>query len=445
MNLKVKAAVSLAWVMLSLLFLRPAMAVPEIQSWKTGQGVQVLFVESHSLPMVDIRVVFSAGSARDGDKPGQALLANSLLTSGAGNMDADRIAAKLEDIGADLSNESYRDMALLSLRSLSDPDKLRQALTIMRQVLGKPTFPAAALTRDQRRLLAVITQKQQQPNAVAADAFYAAVYGGHPYAHPPEGTAASIQAITRKDLVAFHKQYYVPANAVVAVVGDVSRTDAEAYVDELLRGLPQGEKPAPIPPVPALNKAEEKRLPMKTSQTHILLGQPGMRRGDKDYFSLYVGNHVLGGSGFASRLMQNIREDRGLVYDVHSYFLPMDVKGPFIAGMQTRNEQAEEALKLLREDIRRFVEQGPTREELDKAIRNITGGFPLNIDSNQELVNYLAMIAFYQLPLDYLDNFNANIKAVTVDAVKDAFRRRVHPENFVSVIVGGAVEQTPAK
>lgn len=441
MSLKMKTAVSLAGVMLSLLFLRPATAVPKIQSWETAQGVQVMFVESHSLPMVDIRVVFSAGSARDGDKPGLALLANSQLTSGAGNMDADRIAAKLEDIGAELNNESYRDMALLSLRSLSDTDKLKQALNIMRQVLGSPTFPAKALARDQRRLLAVIAQKQQQPDSVATDAFYAAVYGGHPYAHPPEGTAASIQAITREDLLAFHKQYYVPANAVVAVVGDLSRTAAETYVDELLRGLPQGDKPAPIPPVPALDKGEEIRLPMKTSQTHILLGQPGMRRGDKDYFPLYVGNHVLGGSGFASRLMQSIREDRGLVYDVHSYFLPMDVKGPFIAGMQTRNAQAEEALKLLREDIRRFVEQGPTKKELDKAIRNITGGFPLNIDSNQELVNYLAMIAFYRLPLDYLDNFNANIKAVTVDAIKDAFRRRIHPDSFVSVIVGGAVEQ----
>jgi zinc protease len=444
MSAKIKVAVSPAWILLTLLFLRPAIAVPEIQNWKTGQGVQVLFVESHSLPMVDIRVVFSAGSARDGDKPGLALLTNSVITSGAGNMDADQIAAKLEDIGAQLSNESYRDMALVSLRSLSEPDKLKRALTIMRQVVGSPTFPAKALARDQRRLLAVIAQKQQQPDSVASDAFYAAIYGEHPYAHPPEGTAASVQSVTREDLLAFHKRYYVPANAVVAVVGDLSRTAAEAYVDELLQGLPQGDKPAPIPAVPALSEAKEIRLPMKTSQTHILLGQPGMRRGDKDYFSLYVGNHVLGGSGFASRLMQSIREDRGLVYDVHSYFLPMDVRGPFIAGMQTRNEQAEEALKLLRQEIRRFVEQGPTRKELDKAIQNITGGFPLNIDSNQELVNYLAMIAFYRLPLDYLDKFNANIKAVTVEAVKDAFRRRVHPESLVSVIVGGAVEQ-PAK
>lgn len=444
MNLKVKAVGGFACFVLSLLFLRTALAVPDIQSWKSEQGVQVLFVELHSLPMVDIRLVFSAGSARDGDMPGLALLTNSLLTSGANDMDADEIAAKLEDIGAQLSNESFRDMALLSLRSLSEPGKLEQALNIMRQVLGNPTFPANALTRDQRRLLAVIEQKQQQPGSVAADAFYAAVYGKHPYASPSEGTAASVKAITRKDLASFHKQYYVAGNAVIAIVGDLSRQAAEEYAAELLRGLPTGEKPAPILPVPELDKAKEIRLPMKTTQTHILLGQPGMRRGDPDYFPLYVGNHVLGGSGFASRLMQSIREDRGLVYDVHSYFLPMDVKGPFIAGMQTRNEQTEEALTLLRADIQRFVERGPTKQELDKAIKNITGGFPLSIDSNSELVNYLAMIAFYQLPLDYLDNFNANVEAVTVDAVKDAFKRRLHPGNFVSVIVGGSVDK-PAK
>lgn len=444
MSLNIKAAAGFACFMLSLLFVRVAFAVPEIQSWKSEQGVQVLFVQSQSLPMVDIRVVFSAGSARDGDMPGLALLTNTLLTSGANDMDADEIAVKLESIGAQLVNESYRDMALLSLRTLNEPDKLGQALDIMRQVMGNPTFPAEALARDQQRLLAVIEQKRQDPGSVAADAFYAAVYGEHPYADPPEGTADSVRAISRKDLEAFHKQYYVAGNAVIAVVGDLSRAVAERYVAELLQGLPKGTKPAPIPPVAGLEKAKEIRLPMKTAQTHILLGQPGMRRGDPDYFPLYVGNHILGGSGFASRLMQSIREDRGLVYDVHSYFVPMDVKGPFIAGMQTRNEQAEEALALLRDDIRRFVERGPTRQELDKAIKNITGGFPLNIDSNAELVNYLAMIAFYQLPLDYLDDFNANVREVTIDTVKDVFNRRLRTDKFISVIVGGAVEK-PAK
>jgi zinc protease len=442
MKPSIKNIMSLAGLILSLLLVRTAFAVPEIQSWESEQGVQVLFVESHSLPMVDIRVVYSAGSVRDGDMPGLALLTNSLLTSGANDMDEDEIAVRLEDIGAQLSNESYRDMAVVSLRTLSETGKLEQAVDIMRQVMGKPTFPSEALERDQRRLLAVIKQKQQNPGSVAADAFYATVFDDHPYSHPPEGTADSIQAVTRKDLVEFHKQYYTAGNAVVAVVGDLSREAAERHVAELLRGLPKGEKPAPIPPVAGLEKAKEIRLPMKTTQTHIVLGQPGMRRGDPDYFPLYVGNHVLGGSGFASRLMQNIREDRGLAYDVHSYFLPMDVKGPFIAGMQTRNEQAEEALALLRDDIRRFVERGPTKQELDKAIKNITGGFPLNIDSNLELVNYLAMIAFYRLPLDYLDDFNANIRAVTVDAVKDAFERRLHPGNFVSVIVGGSIEES---
>lgn len=441
MSWKIKATASFTCFIVALLFLQPVMAVPAIQSWKSEQGVQVLFVESHSLPMVDIRVVFSAGSARDGDQPGLALLTNSLLTSGAGELDADEIAARLEDVGARFSNESYRDMAVLSLRSLTEPEKLEQALSVMRQVLGKPTFPAEALARDQRRLLAVIQQKLQQPGTIASDVFYAAVYGEHPYAHPPEGTLESVAAISREDLQAFHRQFYVADNAVIAIVGDLERDAAEAYVAELLRGLPKGEKPAPIPPAPELDKAQEVPLPMRTTQTHIMLGQPGMRRGDKDYFPLYVGNHILGGSGFASRLMQSIREDRGLVYDVHSHFTPMEAEGPFMAGMQTRNEQADEALALLRAEIQRFVEQGPTKEELDKAVKNITGGFPLSIDSNSDLVSYLAMIAFYQLPLDYLDEFNANVRAVTVEAIQDAFERRLDPRDFVTVVAGGAVEE----
>ena len=416
-----------------------AIGVPEIETWNTSQGARVLFIETHSLPMVDIRVVFSAGSARDTDKPGVALLTNALMSSGAGKLNADDIAERLEDVGANMSNEALRDMAMVSLRTLTEPAKLQQALNVMQVVVTQPTFPERDLARDKERLLASIKRKQQSPEAIATDAFYAALYGDHPYARPSEGTEESIAKIRRSDLKDFHQQYYVGRNAVVAVVGDLTRASAEKYVEQLLHGLTEGSVPEPIPPVPALKEGQEIRIPMPTTQTTVIMGQPGMKRGDDDYYALYVGNHILGGSGFASRLMQTIREDRGLVYDVHSYFLPMAGYGPFQAGMQTRNEQVEEALLLLHEQISSFIEQGPTAVELEKSVKNITGSFPLNIDSNSNLVSYLAMIGFYNLPLDYLNTFNKHVKEVTVAKIKDAFTRRMHPERFVTILVGGGV------
>jgi zinc protease len=420
-----------------------AAAVPKIQSWSTENGATVLFIEAHSLPIVDVRIVFSAGSARDADKPGLALLTNSLLMSGAGALDADEIAARLEAVGATAGTESQRDMAEVSMRSLSDPDKLGVMRDVMQAVITQPTFPEMDLERDRKRLLLAIRHKQEQPEEVSTDTFYQTIYNQHPYAMPSEGDAKSVRSLIREDLLRFYQQYYVAKNAVVAVVGDLDKAAARDLVEALVGALPEGEVPAEIPPVMALNAAVEKRIPMPTAQTHILLGQPGIRRDDPDYFSLYVGNHILGGSGFESRLMREIREDRGLAYSVYSYFVPMEAEGPFIVGMQTRNEQAGEALRLMRENISRFVQQGPTDAELDSAVRNLTGGFPLRIDSNQKLVEYLAAIAFYDLPLDYLAKFNANIRKVTTGSIQDAFVRRVHPDRMVTITVGGAADAAP--
>jgi zinc protease len=418
-------------------------AVPKIQSWSTENGATVLFIEAHSLPIVDVRVVFSAGSARDADKPGLALLTNSLLMSGAGDLNADDIAARLEDVGANAGTESQRDMAVVSMRSLSDPDKLEVMRDVMRAVITQPTFPETDLERDRKRLLLAIRHKQEQPEEVATDIFYQAIYDRHPYALPSEGEAKSVRSLLREDLLKFYQQYYVGNNTVVALVGDLDKAGARELAEALVGALPAGEAPEPIPPVTPLPAAVEKQIPMSTVQTHILLGQPGIRRNDPDYFSLYVGNHILGGSGFESRLMRDIREDRGLAYSVYSYFLPMASEGPFIAGMQTRNEQAVDALRLMRDNIGRFVEQGPTDAELSSAVRNITGGFPLRIDSNSKLVEYLAMIAFYKLPLDHLAKFNDHIRQVTTGSIQDAFVRRVHPDRMVTVTVGNSVPTAP--
>ena len=429
-----------AGILLLLLFAATAYATPDIKHWQTEKGTGVYFVEAHELPMVDIQVIFDAGSSRDDSKPGLALLTNVLLAEGAAGLTADEISQNFENLGAIYGQDADNDSASVRLRSMSDPGKLDPALKNFKHVLISPDFPQDAFERERNRTLIAISQKQQSPGDLAKDAFYAAVFNTHPYAVPSEGTEESLPQISTSDVAAFHKKYYVAGNAVIAIVGDLDRARAEQLVNDLTEEMARGEKAAPIPEVSALTAAKTITIDHPSTQTHILVGQPGIKRGDPDYFPLYVGNHVLGGSGMVSQLFEEIREKRGFSYSAYSYFTPMRQPGPFVAGLQTRTDQAKEALQLLQKQLHTFVQNGPTQAELDAAKKNITGGFPLRIDSNSDIVGYLGLIGFYGLPLDYLDTFNEKVESVTVEQIKDAFKRRVSPDKLVVVMVGPKTE-----
>jgi zinc protease len=413
----------------------PLWATPQIQSWDTPNGARVLFVEAPELPMLDLRVVFNAGGARDA-KPGVARLTNAMLVQGAGDWNADRIAERMEGVGAKLGNGSLRDMAWVSVRTLTREPAMETALDTLATILGDPTFPAADLERLRRSTLVALNQDRQQPRTVASKAWYRAVYGDHPYAEDPTGTIESVQELTQDDLLAHYRRYYVAKNAVVAIVGAVTREQAEHLASRVTAGLAPGEAAAPLPPVADLTGSRMERIDFPSSQSHIYVGQPGMTRTDPDYFPLYVGNHILGGNGLVSLLSEEVREKRGLSYSVYSYFLPMQERGPFLMGLQTKNEQAEQARRVMMETLARFRDQGPTEQELSDAKKNITGGFPLRIASNAKIVEYLAVIGFYGLPLDYLETLNAKVEAVTAEQIRDAFERRLDPERFATVVVG---------
>ncbi|MCP3868932.1 MAG: insulinase family protein [Gammaproteobacteria bacterium] len=411
-------------------------AGPEIQQWTTDNGARVLFVEAPGLPMLDIRVVFDAGSARDGDSAGLASLTSGLLADGAADWNADQIADRLEAVGAELDTGSLRDMAWVSLRTLTDRQAYERSVETMRAVLVSPTFETDDLERNRKGMLTAVRIGEQKPGTVASKAFHRAVFGDHPYATPPGGTRESLESISRDQVVAFYKQHYVAENGVVAIVGALDRQQAERLAQEVVGDLPRGVKASPLQPVSELKQARRIQTQFPSSQSHILMGQPGLYRGDPDYFELYVGNHILGGGGLVSLLNEEVRENRGLSYSVYSYFSPMRRSGPFVMGAQTQNAKADEALKVMGDTLMQFIEQGPTEEQLTAARQNITGGFPLRISSNSKIVEYLSMIGFYQLPLDYLDAFTGRIDAVTVKGIHDAFLRRVHPDRFVTVVVG---------
>ncbi len=412
-------------------------ASPAIQHWQTENGAKVYFVPAPELPMVDIQLVFDAGAAREGNQGGLAAITSAMMDEGAAGLNADQIAEAIDSVGAAIGFSAHQDMAVASLRSVTDAKLLEPAVALFQKTLTQPDFPEDALERIRNNMLIGLQAKKQQPGALARDAFMQALYGDHPYGKPASGNESSLKALTRADLVAYYQQYYVANNAILAIVGDLDRAAAEALANRITSQLPAGQAAAKLPAVSALKKPYQQRIHHPSSQSHLLLGQPGIKRGDEDYFILYVGNHILGGSGLTSRISNEIREKRGLSYSAYSYFSPMRALGPYTLGLQTKNASVDEALQVLRETLIEFRENGPTASELEAAKKNITGGFPLRLDSNKKIVGYLAMIGFYQLPLDYLDTFNEKVNAVSLQQIKEAYQRRINPDKLVTIIVGG--------
>ncbi len=423
-------------LIISLLITQFAIAIPTIQHWQTSNGTKVYFVPAPDLPMVNIEIVFDAGSARDNDKPGLAKLTNGLLNEGAAGYSADQIAEEFDNLGAEFANSVNRDMAKVTLRSLVEPELLQPTLEMLALVLTKPDFAAKSLERVRQQILTALKYKQQSPSDIAEKEFYSAVFGKHPYANLPSGNIDSVTVLTREDLQKFHQQYYVANNALISIVGALDRKAAENLANTIAK-LPNGSIPASIPEVALLTKAKTIHIEHPATQTKVLIGQPGLKRGDADYFALYVGNYILGGGGLISRLSEEVREKRGLAYSAYSYFMPQRVLGAFIAGLGTRNDQATQAIEIVENTMRDFITNGPTETELKEAKQGITGRFPLRIKSNKDIVSYLSMLGFYNLPLDYLHNFNANIEAITLPMITDAFQRRLQVDKLITVTVGG--------
>lgn len=346
----------------------------DIQEWKTAEGAKVLFVEAHELPMFDLRLTFAAGSSQDAGTPGLSMLTNAMLNEGVPGKDTTAIAAGFEDLGASFSNGSYRDMAVAGLRSLSDADKRTQALKLFEQVIGQPTFPEDALARIKNQVLAGFEYQKQNPGKLAGLELFKRLYGEHPYAHSSDGDEKSVPPISREQLQAFHKKAYAAGNVVIALVGDLSRQEAEAIAAEVSKALPQGPALAktaqPETPKPGLT-----HIDFPSEQTHLMLAQLGIDRQDPDYAALYLGNQILGGGGFGTRLMDQVREKRGLTYGIYSGFTAMQARGPFMINFQTRAELSEGALKLVQDIVRDYLANGPTQKELDDAKRELAGSF----------------------------------------------------------------------
>jgi zinc protease len=417
----------------AVLVVHSAQAGVKIEHWVSPAGARVYFVESRVLPMLDVQVDFAAGSMFDpAGQSGLAALTRAGLDLGAGSRDETAIAEQMADIGANLGGHADSDRASVALRTLSAQDKRDPALEILRSVLHTPRFDAAIFEREKARTIAGLKEALTRPDSIASKAFWAAMYPQHPYGR--QATPESVAGLQRSDLVAFHSRYYNAANASITLVGDISRNEAEAIAESIAAGLPKGNA-ASLPPAPKAVAGSVTKLPHPATQAHIYIGLPAIERGHPDFFPLLVGNYTLGGGGFVSRLMKEVRDQRGYAYSVYSYFAPLKQTGPFQIGLQTKRSQADDAIKVTRNVLESFLKDGPSADELAAAKANLTGSFPLRLDSNKKLLDNAAVIGFYGLPLDYLDQFQARVQAVTVDDIKQAFSRRVRPADLITVTV----------
>lgn len=412
-----------------------ALALPTIERFTTANGVRVDFVASREQPLIDVVVSFDAGSARDPEgKEGLASLTRQLLDTSTRVHDEQGLSDAFADLAVSLSGSVDEDRATVAWRNLSEAQVRDAAADLVAEVLTQPIFSPAIFIRERANAKAALKDALTRPEVLSERTFTANVYRDHPYGKLP--TLESLDRITREDLIAFHRAYYTRAAAHVAIVGDLDRAQAEQLADRITAKLPAGEAPKPLPPV-AQTQAHDERIAHPAQQAHLRLGLAVMTRDDPDYFPLLVGNHVLGGGGFGSRLVDEIREKRGYAYSVASVLEPRRQAGPFVIALQTRGKQAEEAMALARETLERFREQGPTAEELRRAQDNIAQGFGLRLDSNRKLIGYVSMMGYYNLPTDWLERYPQAVRAVTPQQVQDAFTRRIDPARLVTVRVGG--------
>ena len=445
--IKNRAVCALLLLVTGLFYSTIVFATIPVQHWTQASGAKVYLVESPTIAMVDVQLDFDAGSRRVA--AGQAGLAGvtaALLSKGvaarggAPALDENALGEAWADLGAQFGASAGSDRFSFSLRSLTEPDLLAQAVQLAARQIAEPAFPADVWQRDRQRLVAQLKESYTRPASVVAREFGKTVYGSHPYGY--EVTEATLGRISVADMQAFHVAHITPCNARVSIVGALTRTQADALAASLLSRLPQRDCAAasPLPAVPEvapLERAQLVRIPFDSAQAHVLMGQPGFKRKDPDFFALTVGNYILGGGGFVSRLTQEVREKRGLSYSVSSYFSPGRHAGAFTVGLQTRPDQAAQAMEVAWQVIARFVAEGPLDAELKAAKDNLIGGFPLLIDSNAKLLGNLANVAWNDLPLDYLDRWTAQVEKVSAADIQAAFARKLQPEKMVTVVVGG--------
>ena len=421
-----------------------AYATLPIEKLESFQGARAYLVQTKSLPMVDIEVSIDAGDRYDpAGKSGLADFTASLMNYGVrgekGLLSEAQIADEIADLGANITLSVSGERAILRIRSLSRKDLRDRAVQLAAAMLSAPTYDANIVAREKQRTITNLLEAQTKPEYVLERRFKSMVYGKYPLAESP--SVKSVSTITPNDLAQFHKRFYRGDRMIVSIVGDVDHTQATEIVQSLLKRVPQSGPV--IPALPQLQRSpveplseREVSIPFDSQQAHIAMGMTAVTRNNPDYYPLLVGNYILGGGGFVSRLMAEVREKRGLAYSVFSYFSPGKDAGIFQAGLQTKRDQGSLALDVMSETIGNFIAKGPTISELAAAKSNLINGYPLRIDNNRKLLDNVSSIVWNDLPLDTMEVWTKQVEAVTLDQVSAAFQKYLAMDRMKIVVLG---------
>lgn len=430
--------------LLGLGVLSNAYAILPIEKLDSYKGAQAYLVQTKALPMVDIEVSIDAGDRYDPvGKSGVADMVAGLMNYGArgdkGLLTEAQIADEIADLGANIGLSVGGERAILRIRSLSRKDLRDRAVQLAAAMLSAPSYDPKIVEREKQRTITSLREAETKPEFVLERRFKKSVYGNYPLADSP--SVQSVGSINVNDLKQFHKQFYRGDRMIVSIVGDVDRSQAAEIVQTLLKQIPQSGQPiAKLPdlqrsPVETLAQREI-QIPFDSQQAHIAMGMTAVARNNPDYFPLLVGNYILGGGGFVSRLMSEVREKRGLAYSVFSYFAPGKENGIFQAGLQTKNDQAALALDVMSTTIAQFIADGPTPSELEAAKSNLINGYPLRIDNNRKLLDNVSSIVWNDLPLDTMDVWTKQVEAVTLEQVKASFQKYLAMDRMKIVVLG---------
>ena len=358
-----------------------------------------------------------------------------MLDEGTKNRSSKQIAEEIDFIGGRLSASGGEDFSSVSLVVLKKD--LATGMELLTDILLNPVFPEEELERKKKETIAAIISAKDDPGVVASKAFYEAVFQGHPYGIPVEGDEESVNRITRDDIVNFYQQYYKPNNTIIAVTGDIEYKDAVSLIETSFKRWEKSK--LKLPDVPSVNKVMARDsilIDRNITQSNIVLGHTGISRDNPDYYAVTVMNYILGGGGFESRMVKEIRDKKGLAYSVYSRFDVNKYPGAFSVEVQTKNETAMEAIEGIKTELKKIREEQVQDEELRNAKAYLTGSFPLRLDTNAKISNFLVLVEFYNLGLDYINEYVKKIDAVTKDDVFRVAAKYIDTENYITVIVG---------
>jgi len=410
----------------------------DIEVVKSPGGIEAWLVEERSVPLIAMRFAFEGGNAQDPeDKPGVANFLSVMLDEGAGDLDAEAYQQRLEDLAIRLNFSDSRDHFSGSLQTLTE--NRDEAFDMLRLALAKPRFDADAVARMRRQLLARLAFDAKNPQQVAAQAWARTAFPDHPYGRPSRGTPLTVPAIGRDDLEGYRKRVFARSNLKVAVVGAIDAETLGPLLDKVFGALPETADLKPVADVEPVKGGVQTVIEMAVPQSVAVFGLNGIPRKDPDFIPAFVLNHSLGGGGFASRLMEEVREKRGLAYSVYSYLQPNDHGSVFAGGVATQNERVAESLSVIRSELKKLAEEGLTDEDLANAKQYLTGSYALRFDTNSKVAQQLLGIQLDDLGIDYVKTRNEMIEAVTLDDIKRAAERLLTVEDLIVTVVGQPV------